>query len=79
MLFQTTMKKSNTKWTHDSKWTCVEEPQEGALRRSQRERKPTILNYYVLYLHEIETDLSIIVDDLNPCSQAVSYDNFDKW
>ena len=33
----------------------MEEPQEVALRRSQRERKPTISNDYVVYLHEIET------------------------
>ena len=30
----------------------VEEPHEVALRKSQRERRPTISNDYVVYLHE---------------------------
>ena len=30
----------------------VEEPQEVALRRSQRKRRPTTLNDYVVYVHE---------------------------
>jgi len=33
----------------------MKEPQEIALWRFQRERKPTISNDYVVYLHEIET------------------------
>jgi len=32
----------------------LEEPQEVALRRSQRERRSTISNDYVVYLHELE-------------------------
>jgi len=44
----------------------VEEPQEVALRSSQRERRPVISNDYVVYLHEIETNLSI--NDNDPVS-----------
>jgi len=57
----------------------MEEPLEVALRRSQRERKPTISNDYVVYLYETETDLSI--NDNNPVlfSQVVSCDNSEKW
>jgi len=42
----------------------MEEPQEVALKRSQRERRLAILNDYVVYLHETETDLSINDNDL---------------
>ena len=35
----------------------VEEPQKVALRRSQRKKKPTISNDYVVYLHETLIDL----------------------
>ena len=41
----------------------MEEPQEAALRRSQRERRPVISNDYVVYLHETETNLSINDND----------------
>jgi len=41
----------------------MEEPQEVALRRFQRERRPAILNDYVVYLHETERDLSINNND----------------
>ena len=41
----------------------MEEPQEVALRRSQRERRPSISNDYVVYLHETETNLSINDND----------------
>jgi len=44
----------------------VEESQEVALRRSQREIRPAILNDYVVYLHETEIDLSI--NDNDPVS-----------
>ena len=56
----------------------VKEQQEVALKRSQREMRPTISNDYVVYLHEIEIDLSI--DDNDPVSffQAISCDNFEK-
>ena len=55
----------------------VEQSQEIVLRRSQRERRSTILNDYVIYLWESENDLSI---DNDPVlfSQATSYDNFEK-
>jgi len=48
----------------------VEEPQEVALRRSQRERRPTILNDYVVYLPETETYSSINDNDPYLFSQA---------
>ena len=57
----------------------VEEPQEVALRRSQRERRPAISNDYVVYLQESEADLSINDNDPVLFSQAVSCDNSDKW
>ena len=57
----------------------VEEPQEVALRRSQRERRSAILNDYVVYLQETKTDLRINDNDPVSFSQAVSYDNFEKW
>ena len=41
--------------------------------------RPTILNDYVVYLHEIEIDLSINDNDPVSFSQAVSYDNSEQW
>ena len=49
------------------------------MRRSQRERRPTILNDYVVYLHETKIDLSIDDNDPISFSQAVSCDNSKKW
>ena len=57
----------------------MEESQEVTLRRFQRERRPTISNDYVVYLHEIEIDLSINDNDLVSFSQVVSCDNSEKW
>ena len=57
----------------------VEEPQEVALRKSQRERRPAISNDYVVYLHETETNLSINDNDPVLFSQAISCDNSEKW
>nr|KYP46271.1 Retrovirus-related Pol polyprotein from transposon TNT 1-94 [Cajanus cajan] len=57
----------------------VEQPQEIALRRSQREKRPAISNDYMVYLHELETDSSINENDPVSFSQAVSCDNFEKW
>ena len=57
----------------------MEEPQEVALRRSQRERRPAISNDYVVYLHETETNLSINDNDPVLFSQVVSCDNSEKW
>jgi len=56
----------------------VEEPQKVALRRSQRKKKPTISNDYVVYLHETLIDLSINDNDPVSFSQAVSCDNYEK-
>ena len=57
----------------------VEEPQEVALKRSHRERRSTILNDYVVYLHETETVLNINNNDPVLFLQTVSYDNSEKW
>ena len=56
----------------------VEESQEVALRRYQREKRPAILNDYVVYLHETEIDLSTNGIDPALFSQAISYDNSEK-
>jgi len=56
----------------------VEEPQKVTLRRSQRERRPTISNDYVVYLHETEKNLSINDNDPISFSQAISCDNSKK-
>ena len=37
----------------------VDEPKSIALRRSQREKRSTIPNDYVVYLHESDSDLGI--------------------
>ena len=39
----------------------------------------TISNDYVVYLHELETNLSINNNDPISFSRAISCDNFDKW
>ena len=57
----------------------VEELQEVALRRFQRERRLAISNDYVVYLHEIETNLRINDNDSISFSQAVSCDSSEKW
>ena len=56
----------------------MEEPQEVALKRFQRERRPAISNDYVVYLHETETNLSINDNDPISFSQAISCDNSEK-
>ena len=56
----------------------VNEPQPIALRRSQREKRSTILNDYVVYLHESKSDLGIENDPVT-FSQAMNDVNYDKW
>lgn len=56
----------------------VEQPQEIALRRSQRERRSAISNDYVVYLQESEFDIGIIKDPIS-FSQAMESDNYTKW
>ena len=56
----------------------VEQPQEIVLRRSQREKRSTISNDYVVYLQESENDLSIDNDPVS-FSKAMNSDNSDKW
>ena len=56
----------------------VDESQPIALRRSQREKRSTILNDYVVYLHESESDLGIENDPVT-FSQAMNDVNSDKW
>ena len=52
-------------------------PQEIALRRSTRQKRPAILNDYVVYLLEHECDLSV---DKDPTTfkQAVECNNSEK-
>jgi len=52
----------------------VEQPQEIVLRRSHRNRK----NDYVVYLQELENDLSID-NDLVSFLEAINGDNSNKW
>ena len=56
----------------------VEQAQEIVLRRSQRERKSSISNDYVVYLQESKNDLGIDNDPIS-FSEAINGDNPDKW
>jgi len=55
----------------------VEQPQEIVLRRSHRDKKSVISNDCVVYLQELENDLSID-NDLVSFSKAINGDNSDK-
>ena len=57
----------------------MEEPQEVALKISQREIRLAILNDYVVYLHETKIYLSINDNDPVSFSQVASCDNSEKW
>ena len=69
--------KINEEEQHNSE-PIMEESQEVALRRSQRERRLAISNGYVVYLLETRINLSINDNDPVLFSQAVSYDNYEK-
>lgn len=56
----------------------INEPQEDALRRSERQRRSAISNDYVVYLQESEFDLGIDNDPVS-FSQAMESDNSTKW
>ena len=56
----------------------VDESHPIALRRSQREKRSAILNDYVVYLHESESDLGIENDPVT-FSQAMNDVNSDQW
>ena len=56
----------------------VEEPQEIAFRRSQRERKSAISNDYMVYLHEYDFDIGTS-KDLVSLSQAIKNVDSNKW
>ena len=56
----------------------VEEPQEIALRRSQRERKSTICDDYMVYLHESDFDIGTSTDPIS-FSQAIKSVDSIKW
>ena len=56
----------------------VDESQPIAFRRSQREKRSAILNDYVVYLHESESDLGIEHDPVT-FSQAMNDVNSNKW
>ena len=56
----------------------VDEPQEVASKRSQRQRKSAISDDYLVYPHELEIDLGID-DDPFSFSQAIESNNSNKW
>ena len=56
----------------------VEQPQEIIFKRSHRDRKSVISNDYVVYLQELENDLSIDNDQIS-FLEAINDDNSDKW
>ena len=57
---------------------AVEPPQPAPLRRSQRERRPTITDDYVVYLQESDFDIGIRKDPVS-FSQAMESDDSSKW
>ena len=57
--------------------TDANEPQGIVVRRSQRERKSTIPNDYMVYLQESDFDIGIN-EDLVSYSQAINNVKFDK-
>ena len=56
--------------------TNANEPQELVVRISQRERRSTIPNDYMVYLQESDFDIKINED---PVSQAINSAKYDKW
>ncbi|RVW53400.1 Retrovirus-related Pol polyprotein from transposon TNT 1-94 [Vitis vinifera] len=56
----------------------VEPPQATPLRRSQRERRPAILDDYVVYLQESDFDIRIRKNPVS-FSQAMESDDYSKW
>ena len=56
----------------------VEEPQEVALRRSQRERRSAISDDYVVYLQESDFDVGTCKDPVS-FSQAIKSNDSIKW
>ena len=56
----------------------VEPPQPAALRRSRRERRSTILDDYVVYLHKSDYDIGINKFSIS-FSQAMKSDDSSKW
>ena len=56
----------------------VDEPQEIALRRSQRERKSTIFDDYMVQLHEFDFDIRTSKDPVS-FSQAIKSIDSIKW
>ena len=60
------------------KGSDTQEPQGIILRRSQRERRSTISDDYVIYLHELDFDLGINKDPVS-FLQAIESVESDKW
>nr|KYP56400.1 Retrovirus-related Pol polyprotein from transposon TNT 1-94 [Cajanus cajan] len=57
----------------------AQQPQEVPLRRSTRERRSVIPDYYIVFLQEHEDDIGLIEDDpINFC-QAMHSSNSQKW
>ena len=57
---------------------AVKPPQPAPLRRSQRERRPAIIDDYVVYLQESDFDIGIRKDPVS-FSQAMESDDSSKW
>ena len=57
---------------------AVEPPQPVPLRRSQRERRPALIDDYVVYLQESDFDIGIRKDPVS-FSQAMESDDSSKW
>ena len=56
----------------------VDESQPISFRRSQRENRSIVPNYYLVYLHESKSDLEI-ENDIVTFSQAMNDVNSNKW
>ena len=57
----------------------IEKSKKRGLRRSQRERRPTISNDYVAYLQDSEVDLRVHDNDPVLFLPTINSDNVDKW
>ena len=57
----------------------TQQPQEVSLRRSIRERRSAILNYYIIFLKKHEVDVKLAEDDPIYLQQALQSSNSHKW
>ena len=57
----------------------TQQPQEVPLKRSTRERRSVIPNYYIVFLQEHEVDVNLAEDDPINLQQALQSSNSHKW